>query len=83
MRYEEIVNIVHSNGTPKLHYLSSKNYYEGHINPKNGADWNQTAPNNTLPTLDDFRQTVSDFLAWKVSDLIRNHFKEEDGLGKL
>lgn len=82
MRYEEIVNIVHGNGTPKLHYLSSQNYYEGQINPTNGADWNQSAPFETLPSLNDLRQTVADYLAWKVADLIKNKSKEEDSLGK-
>ncbi len=82
MRYEEIVDIVHGNGTPKLHYLSSQNYYEGQINPTNGADWNQSAPFETLPSLNDLRQTVADYLAWKVADLIKNKSKEEDSLGK-
>ena len=83
MRYEKIVNIVHSNGTPKLHYLNSQNYYEGQINPTNGTDWNQTAPNDALPSLNDFHRTVSDYLAWKVSDLIKNPSNKEDSLGKL
>jgi len=83
MRYEELVAIVHTNGTPKLHYLNPPNYHEGHINPKNGTDWNQTAPIDILPTLDDFRRTVSDYLAWKVSDLIKNQADEEDWLGKI
>ena len=83
MRYEEIVDVVHSNGTPKLRYLSLQNYYEGRINPSNGADWNQTAPKDTLPSLDDLRRTVSDYLAWKVSDLVKNPLNEEGGLGKL
>lgn len=83
MRYDEIVNIIHGNGTPKLRYLSSQNYYEGQINPTNGADWNQSAPYETLPSLNDLRQTVADYLAWKVADLIKNQSKEEESLGKL
>lgn len=82
-RYEELVNIVHCNGVPKLHYLPSKNYYEGNIDPENGADWNQTAPVDIFPTLDDFRHTVADYLEWRVSDLIKQQSEEENCLGKI
>jgi peroxiredoxin family protein len=82
-RYEELVKVVNCNGTPKLYYLREQDYYEGYIDPKNGADWNQSAPIDIVPTLDDFRHTVSDFLAWKVADLIKNQPEKEDGLGKL
>lgn len=30
----------------KTSFLTAKEYYEGHIDPENGADWNQTAPND-------------------------------------
>ncbi len=82
-RYEELVNIVHCNGTPKLHLLQSQDYYEGYIDPEDGADWNQSTPTDKLPTLDDFRHTVTDYLAWIVSDYMKKHPQEEDGLGKL
>ena len=59
---------------------SEKEYYEGHIDPKNGADWNQSAPVDTKPTLDDFKKTVADYLAWEVSSLLKN--QAEDDLGK-
>ena len=52
--------------------------YEGTIDPARGDDWNQTAPIDTTPTLDDFQKTVSDYLAWKVATLL----KQEDRLGK-
>ena len=39
-RYEEIVNLVRF-GKNKLHYFTDKEYYEGTIDPKNGADWNR------------------------------------------
>ena len=80
-RYEELVKVVHSNGTPKLHYI--QDYYEGYIDPENGADWNQSAPMESFPTLDDFRRTVGNYLAWKVSDFIKNQPEQEDGLGKI
>lgn len=81
-RYQEVVDLVR-NGSSALHYINSKDYYEGHVDPENGSDWNQTAPIDTHPTLDDFRRTVSDYLAWEVSNLIKRQTNRENGLGKL
>lgn len=80
-RYAELVNLVRF-GKSKLNYYTEKEYYEGKINPENGADWNQTAPIDTKPTLDDFKKTVSDYLAWEVSNLLKNQSMEDDRLGK-
>lgn len=79
-KYQEVVNLVR-NGRAALHYIEEKNFYEGHIDPLSGSDWNQTAPVDTRPKLDDINRTVSDYLAWEVSNLLKN--KAEDGLGKL
>ena len=76
-RYEELVNLVRF-GKSKLNIFTEKEYYESTIDPKNGADWNKTAPTDTKPTFDDFRKTVADYLAWEVDQLL----KQEDGLGK-
>jgi hypothetical protein len=76
-RYEEVVNLVRF-GKNKLNIFTEQEYYEGHIDPKNGADWNQRPPIDTKPTFEDFRKTVADYLAWEVEQLI----KGEDGLGK-
>ena len=80
-RYEEVVNLVRF-GKKKLRYLSEKEYYEGTIDPKKGDDWNQSAPVDTRPTLADFKKTVADYLAWEVSNLLRQQGEKEDGLGK-
>lgn len=80
-RYEELVNVVRF-GKEKLHYIEAGNYFEGHIDPNSGADWNQSAPVDTTPTLADFKKTVADYLAWEVGNLLRNKKVEEDGLGK-
>lgn len=45
-------------GKSKLNILSDKEYYEGHINPESGKDWNQTAPIDTKPTLEDFKKLL-------------------------
>lgn len=81
-RYEEVVNLVRF-GKSKLNIFTEKEYYEGTIDPTNGADWNQTAPIDTKPTLADFKKTVSDYLAWEVSNLLKQQtIDKEDSLGK-
>lgn len=80
-RYQELVDLVRF-GKAKLSILTEKEYYEGTIDPENGADWNQTAPIDTKPTLEDFKKTVSDYLAWEVSNLLKNQNLEDDRLGK-
>ena len=80
-RYQEIVDLVRF-GKSKLNIFTEKEYYEGHIDPENGNDWNQSAPIDTKPTLEDFQRTVSDYLAWEVSTLIKYQPLEDDRLGK-
>ena len=80
-RYEEVVNLVRF-GKNKLCYFTDKEYYEGTIDPKNGADWNQSKPNDAIPTLAEFKKSVANFLAWEVSTVLKYKAKEEDCLGK-
>ncbi len=80
-RYQEVVDLVRF-GKGKLCLFTEKEYYEGTIDPENGADWNQTAPIDTKPTLEDFKKTVSDYLAWEVSNLLKNQDFEDERLGK-
>ena len=80
-RYEELVNLVRF-GKSKLNIFTAKEYYEATIDPANGADWNQTAPIDTKPTLQDFKKTVSDYLAWEVSNLLKQQSNGDDALGK-
>ena len=80
-RYQEVVNLVRF-GKSKLNIFTEEEYYEGTIDPANGNDWNQSAPINTKPNLEDFKKTVADHLAWEVSNLILNSKMENDGLGK-
>lgn len=76
-RYAELVNLVRF-GKTKLEIFTEKEYYEGHIDPNKGDDWNQSAPIDTRPSLDDFKKTVADYLAFEVSNLLKN----KDCLGK-
>ena len=76
-RYDEIVNLVRF-GKSKLKIFTEKEYYENTIDPKNGADWNQSAPIDTKPTLENFKETISGYLSWEISTIL----KEQDILGK-
>ncbi|EGR1343510.1 N-6 DNA methylase [Vibrio parahaemolyticus] len=69
-RYQEVVDLVRF-GKSKLNILTTSEYYENAIDPNNGADWNQSIPIDTKPTLNDFKQTVSNYLAWEVSNLLK------------
>ena len=80
-RYQEVVDLVRF-GKSKLNYLTDNEYYEGIIDPKNGNDWNQTAPIDTKPTLSDFKKTVSDYLAWEVTNILKKSSEEDGRLGK-
>lgn len=70
-RYKEVVNLVRF-GKSKLHYLNETDYFEGQINPENGADWNQSAPVDTKPTLEDFKKTVAEYLTWEIGCLLKD-----------
>ncbi len=79
-RYEEIVNLVRF-GKSKLNIFSEKEYYEDTIDPENGADWNKSAPIDTKPTLEDFKKTVGDYLAWEVGNILKGQGESQE-LGK-
>lgn len=78
-RYAELVELVRF-GKKKLNIFTEKEYYEGTIDPTKGDDWNQSAPVDTKPTLEDFKKTVADYLAWEVSNIIKNN--GDNSLGK-
>lgn len=80
-RYAELVDVVRY-GEKNLHYIRPEDFFEGTIDPTSGADWNQSAPIDITPTLEDFKKTVSDYLAWEVSTLLKNMNLEDDRLGK-
>lgn len=80
-RYEELINLVRF-GKSKLTIFTEKEYHEATIDPKNGADWNQSAPIDTKPTLQDFKKTVSDYLAWEVSTVLKQQHTKDENVGK-
>jgi len=80
-RYAEVVRLViYGKGVnnENLNYFKGS-YLEDHIS-LNGKDWTygQHKRIETIPTEEDFRKVVKDYLAWRVSEVI----KEEDSLGK-
>jgi hypothetical protein len=79
-RYQEVVDLVRF-GKSKLNIFTENEYHEGQIDPNNGADWNQSAPIDTKPTLQDFKKTVSDYLSWDISTLL-NQNPVDEKLGK-
>ena len=80
-RYQEVVDLVRY-GKSKLNIFTEQEYYEGTIDPENGADWNQSAPIDTKPKLEDFKKTVSNYLSWEVSNILKGQNKDNDSLGK-
>lgn len=69
-RYQEVVDLVRF-GKSKLNILTEREYYESTIDPNNGADWNKSIPIDTKPTLDDFKRTISNYISWEISNLLK------------
>ncbi len=70
-RYNELVNLVRFGKEDNLKIFSENEYYEATIDPDNGADWNKSRPVDTMPTLADFKKSVSDYLSWEVSQILK------------
>lgn len=53
-------------------------YIEGHIT-LNGDDWtySQHKPINTHSTIDDFRNVIKGYLAWRISEIIKQDLKAD------
>jgi type I restriction-modification system DNA methylase subunit len=82
-RYEEIVNLVRYGrgvNNENLKYYHGL-YVEDYITLK-GNDWTygQHKKIETVPTEEDFRKVVKDYLAWRVSEVIKQ--EGENSLGK-
>ena len=77
-RYEEIVNLVRF-GRSKLNIFTKEEYYEATIDPNDGTDWNYNPTIDTKPKLEDFKKTISDYLAWEVSQLLKYQGEKQEG----
>lgn len=79
-RYEEVVDIV-LNRKKKTNYFSEENgcvIYD--TISLDGNDWtfSQHKKIDTQPTLQDFKKTVADFLAWKVSTILKEESENSE-----
>jgi len=83
-RYTDIVKIYKAGTNAKIEasWDIDEIYTEDFIT-RSGSDWNfdQHKFIDTKPTLKDFKKTVSDYLAWEVSNILKNQ-KQDDRLGK-
>lgn len=80
-RYEEVVNLVRF-GKSKLKVFTNKEYFEGTIDPTNGADWNKAAPIDAKPSLQDLKKTISDYLSWEITSILKKQDIGDESLGK-
>lgn len=76
-RYEEIVNLV-LYGKKHLKIFTEKEYYEGYIDVMNGNDWNQSTPIDSKPTLENFKEDISNFLAWEITNILKTRKETEE-----
>ncbi len=76
-RYKEVANLVRF-GKSKLNIFTEKEYIEDTIDPKSGKDWNFSSHYkiDTTPRLEDFQNTVKEYLSWKVSQVIKGKGKK-------
>jgi type I restriction enzyme M protein len=83
-RYNDIVKIFKAGKNAKVEAIwNLKEVYTEDFITNSGADWNydQHKIIDTKPTLKDFKKTVSDYLAWEVSNILKQN-KEDEPLGK-
>lgn len=73
-RYADIIKIYKAGKNAKVEaaWKIDEIYVEDFIS-RSGADWNfdQHKTIDTKPTLEDFKKTVSDYLAWEVSNILK------------
>lgn len=82
-RYNDIIKIYKAGHKAKVHteLWDLEEIYTDDFITDSGVDWNfdQHKKIDTVPKLEDFKKTVSDYLAWEVSEILK---KESPCLGK-
>lgn len=79
-RYQEVADVILGRKLLRdCEYLTDEIYIEDKITLE-GNDWtfNQHKKIDLIPTEDDFRKVVSDYLAWKVGAILRGEIEVED-----
>ena len=69
--YQEVVDIILDKSKKTNYFQENDDYYKGTIDPLSGKDWNYTKKIDTKPTEADFKKTVSDYLSWEVSQILK------------
>lgn len=71
-RYQEVADLIHF-GKNQLNLLTEDEYVEDTIDPNSGNDWNfeQHKKYDIEPILMDFDKKVTDHLAWKITQLLK------------
>ncbi|TXJ02974.1 MAG: SAM-dependent DNA methyltransferase [Neisseriales bacterium] len=84
-RYADILKIYKAGKNAKVEANWNLNevFIEDFIT-SSGADWNfdQHKVVDSKPTLEDFKKTVGDYLAWEVSNILKQQNTQSDNLGK-
>ena len=85
-RYKDIIEIYHNGATATVSadlWDLEKQVAMDTIT-LNGNDWNFDKHQviDAKPTLQDFKKTVGDYLAWEVSTLLKNQSEDNNRLGK-
>lgn len=85
-RYNDIIEIYKNGATANVSdkLWNLKQTVVMSVITDKGNDWNydQYQKIDTKPTLQDFKKTVGDYLAWEVSNLLKQQNIEEESLGK-
>lgn len=69
--YQEVIDIILDKAKKTNYFTENDNYYKGTIDPNSGKDWNYNKKIDTTPTEADFKKTVSDYLSWEVSQILK------------
>lgn len=79
-RYDEIVAICLGKKPKTEYYTEAKGLVIKDTITLNGDDWtyNQHKKIDTTPTEEDFKKTVADYLAWKVSAILKGEVKWDE-----
>ena len=81
-RYADIIKIYKAGTKAKIEasWNLDEVYIEDYIT-SSGADWNfdQHKIIDAKPTLEDFKKTVSDYLSWEVSNILKQNSKDTVG----
>lgn len=69
--YQEVLDIIWDKSKKTNYFKEDENYYKGNIDPLSGTDWNYRKKIDIIPEEADFNKTVSDYLSWEISQIIK------------